>query len=57
MSLDEMQDFLINECGISEETIDCMVNINGYNKKTFEDILYWKTGYSDFDQLNDDEEV
>ena len=56
MTLDEMKEILINDFGVSEETIDFATDTYGYNQKTFEDILYWKTGYESFDQLDDDEE-
>ena len=56
MSLEEMQEILINDFGVSEEIINFATDTYGYNQKTFEDILFWKTGYRYFDQLNDDDE-
>lgn len=50
MSLDEKAQFLIHAAGLSEETINIVCSINGYNEQTLEDILYAHTGYRDFDQ-------
>lgn len=52
-SLDWMYDFLIN-IGISEETINCVLGINGNNEQSYLDILFYFTGYRNFDQLRDD---
>lgn len=57
MNLDEMFDFLTNDLGINEEVISCMIETNGFNQKTAEDILYWATGYRDFNQVIDDEYI
>ena len=54
MTTHEMIIILMEQVGISAETINCMTSINGYNEKTCEDILYWATGYEDFNEfLND----
>ena len=34
-----MYDELINYWGLSEETVNCVTDINGYNEKTMYDIL------------------
>ncbi len=54
MRVDEMIDMLTEIVGVNEEVISCMTAVNGYNQKTCEDILYWKTGYEDFQQLVED---
>jgi hypothetical protein len=50
LSIDEMYNKLI-DLGVSNETIDCVTNINGYNENTMRDILYATQGYHDFDQI------
>lgn len=35
----------------SEEALNLVITINGYNRETFAEILYAKTGYRDFDQI------
>lgn len=47
---EQMWDILRFDCGISEETLDALTSINGNNEKTYTDLLYWKTGYRDFEQ-------
>lgn len=42
---------LLVEMGISEETLDIITSINGYNLQTLEDVLYAKFGYRSFEQL------
>lgn len=51
MELSEMWERL-SELGVSEQTLQIVTDINGYNKKTMRDILYVHTGYNDFDQLD-----
>ena len=45
MSLEDYYDYLVNNIGVNEEVINCITSINGYNKKTFDSILYYYTGY------------
>lgn len=45
----DMYDYLENYMGLSEETLMVVSKINGDNCKTYEDILYVLTGYSDFE--------
>ena len=40
MSLEDYNEYLINNVGVSEETIRCITSINGYNKDTFNNVLY-----------------
>lgn len=53
--LDELWDKLIDDAGVSEDTLKVVTSINGYNIDTLEDILYATTGFRSFEQL--DEEV
>jgi hypothetical protein len=39
--------------GVSEQTLQIVTNINGYNTQTLEDVLYAHTGYRSFDQLDE----
>jgi hypothetical protein len=50
---DEMWDELL-ELGVSEQTLQIVTNINGYNAETLEDVLYAHTGYRSFDQLKEE---
>ena len=51
MTLEGMRDFL-TEAGIAtEEELRLVTSINGYNEETFCDVLYVRTGYRSFDQL------
>ena len=50
MSKDKMWDELLL-LGVSEQTIQIVVEINGYTKETLEDVLYAHTGYRSFNQL------
>lgn len=45
---------MLTELGVSEQTLQTVTNINGYNLDTMEDILYSVTGYRSFDQLEDE---
>ena len=49
---DEMWDELLL-LGVSEQTLQIVTNINGYNEQTLCDVLYAHTGYRSFDQLDD----
>ena len=40
--------------GVSEETLQVVTAINGYNEDTLKDILYVKFGYRDFAQMEED---
>ena len=50
MSLEEYSNYLINNLGVNEETINCITSINGYNEETLNSILYYYTGYRDLEQ-------
>ena len=50
LSINEMWDTLL-EIGVSEQTLQVVTNINGYNEQSMKDILYVVTGYRDFDQF------
>ena len=51
MKMEEMWDYLI-ELGIATENELCLVTaINGYNEEAMLDVLYVRTGYRSFEQL------
>ena len=51
MKMEEMWDYLI-ESGIATENELCLVTaINGYNEEAMLDVLYVRTGYRSFEQL------
>ena len=49
-TINEMWDTLL-DLGVSEQTLQVVTDINGYNEQSMKDILYSVTGYKDFDQL------
>ena len=50
LTINEMWDTLL-EFGVSEQTLQIVTYINGYNEQAMKNILYSVTGYNDFDQL------
>ena len=50
LTIDEMWDTLL-DLGVSEQTLQVVTDINGYNEQSMRDILYSVTGYNDFNQL------
>ena len=51
--LDIYYDFLLDNAGVSDESLQLITNINGYNKKTLDDVLYCQTGYRSVAQFCD----
>ena len=50
LSINEMWDTLL-ELGVSEQTLQVVTDINGYNEQAMKNILYSVTGYNDFNQF------
>ena len=50
LSINEMWDILL-DLGVSEQTLQVVTDINGYNEQAMKNILYSVTGYNDFNQL------
>lgn len=46
--LEKMYDELMNDYGVSEETLNIIISINGYNEDTMHDILYVVSGERTF---------
>lgn len=53
MNLEKQEKYLIEEIGVNEEVVNCLVAINGYSLETLENILYYYTGYRTFNQLEE----
>lgn len=51
-TIDEAWEMLL-DLGTSEETIQVVTSINGYNLQSLEDILYAQYGYTDFNQIDE----
>ncbi len=54
MTVERMQEILIEWFNVSEETMRIITAINGYNEDTMKDILFVVAGYRDFDQLEEE---
>ena len=50
LTINKMWDTLL-DLGVSEQTLQVVTDINGYNEQAMKNILYSVTGYNDFDQL------
>ena len=55
MEISKMWDELIS-MGVSEQTLQIVTDINGYNKWTMHDVLYAFTGENTFDGEEDEED-
>ena len=47
-------DMLIDFGIATEDELNLITSINGYNEDTLSDVLYVRTGYRDFDQFTDE---
>lgn len=52
----EIYNYLIENEIVSEETLNCITSINGYNEETLNSVIYWATGYRSIEQLKQYEE-
>lgn len=50
VTIENAWDILL-DMGVSEQTLNIITSINGYNLKTLENVLYAHAGYNSFDQL------
>lgn len=57
MELKEMFDYLINTEIVTEEEVQLITDINGWNEETANDILYARTGYRDLEQYTEYEDT
>lgn len=54
--MEENIQYLIENNIATEEEVILVCSINGYNQETLEDILYARTGYRSFEQIQGEEE-
>ena len=54
LTIEQAQEILIDQFGVSEDTIKVVTNINGYTMEQMCNILYAVAGYNSFDQLEED---
>lgn len=52
--MDKYYDFLNTAVGVTTDALDLAFGLNGYNKDTAENILDWATGWNDFEQFAED---
>lgn len=55
MTLEEKRDILIHLLNLHRETVDLALALLGENEETYSSILYYFTGYRDFDTYMEDE--
>lgn len=53
LSKNDVYELLLDEEVVSREALDLVLDINGYNLDTLNDVLYAVTGYKDADQYLD----
>lgn len=53
MSCKDYYDFMIENEICTEDTLDCIISINGFTKETMFDVLYYYTGYRTIEQYMD----
>ena len=51
MAVNEMWDYLVEGCIATEEELQLVTAINGYNEEAMLDALYARTGYRNFEQM------
>jgi hypothetical protein len=52
MTTEEMVKYLVDNGIATQEEVELVCDINGYSKQTMRDILYSRTGYDYFDQID-----
>lgn len=57
MTKDEMWEYLESKNIATYDEIVLVTDINGYTEETLLDILYARTGYRNFEQMKDEEQV
>ena len=55
LTLDELFNTLIDEALFTEEELQLLTNINGYNMETLNDAIYARYGYRDYEQMKESE--
>lgn len=57
MNLEQYYSYLIDYELVSQETLDIITSINGYNEETLDDVLYCVSGYRDIEQYLEYEDI
>lgn len=57
MTINDMYDFLLDYVTDNRDALDLAFSLNGMNEETAVSILYYYTGYRDFDQYREDMEL
>lgn len=57
MTVNDMYDFLLDYVTDNRDALDLAFSLNGMNEETAVRILYYYTGYRDFDQYREDMEL
>lgn len=55
-NLMEIWNYLVDNGIATEEELQLITTINGYNEETLNDVIYARTGYHDMTQLKENEE-
>lgn len=50
MTLEERYEFLVDHIGITEEEIGVTIHFNGNNEETYNELLYYVTGWRSIEQ-------
>lgn len=53
MKTNDIWNYLVDNNIVSEETLQVITSINGYNEDTLNDVIYAVTGYRDIEQLTE----
>ena len=54
MTISEYWDYLIDRNIATEEELQLITSINGYNTDALNDVLYVRTGYNGVEQMGDE---
>lgn len=54
MTINEMWDYLYDHDIATQDELQLVTDICGYSKETMLDILYARTGYRNFEQMEDE---
>ena len=55
-NLSKIWDYLVENGIATEEELQLITCINGYNEEALNDVIYVRTGYRDIEQLQESEE-
>lgn len=57
LNANQMMDTLVDQGIATEEELSLVSSIIGHNRETYEKVLFARTGYRSFEQLNDEDEL